>query len=136
MGYICTNIGKIKISQAMFVKELNHLIDITEEKNIAKNLQHWLNCQEQAVLIDFYAHWCTPCLGMMPSIEKLAISNKDTLIIVKINIDTYVGLAQAFKIMGVPTFILFHRGKIKYKQAGIFTYQQLNEIVQKQILLN
>ena len=39
------------------------------------------------VLVDFWAEWCGPCKAIGPALEEIAGEKKDSLSIVKLNID-------------------------------------------------
>ena len=61
------------------------------------------------VLVDFWAPWCGYCRRIGPSLDKLADSREDVLI-VKINIDEEPQLASDERIEVIPTLVLFKEG--------------------------
>jgi len=67
--------------------------------------------KEEVVLIDFYADWCMPCLMMAPVIEDIARKFKGKIKFGKVNIEDNQELAQKFRIVSLPTFMLFKDGK-------------------------
>jgi thioredoxin 1 len=67
--------------------------------------------KEKVVLIDFYADWCMPCLMMAPVMEDVARKFKGKIKFGKVNIEDNQELAQKFRIVSLPTFILFKDGK-------------------------
>jgi thioredoxin 1 len=78
------------------------------------------------VLVDFHATWCGPCQLLKPVLENTAVSWKDRLRIIKIDVDKNESAANAYKVQGVPTLILFHNGKILWRQSGFMNETQLN----------
>ncbi|MEK6875475.1 MAG: thioredoxin [Nanoarchaeota archaeon] len=68
------------------------------------------------VVIDFFAEWCMPCLMMEPIIEDLAETFTGKVKFGKVNVGDNQTLAQKFKIISIPNFIIFKNGK----QAGQF----------------
>ena len=69
------------------------------------------------VLVDFFATWCGPCKMLSPVLEDLA-SDRDSIDIVKVDIDESMSLARQYGIMSVPTLVLMKDGKILAKTSG------------------
>jgi len=69
------------------------------------------------VLIDFFAEWCMPCLMMAPVIEELAEKVKNVKF-AKVNVDDNSELAGKFKVMSIPTLIVFKNGKEVERMIG------------------
>lgn len=86
---------------------------------------------ELPVLVDFHATWCGPCQLLKPVLENTAISWKDRLRIIKIDVDKNESAASAYKVQGVPTLILFQQGKILWRQSGFMNENQLNTKLQQ-----
>lgn len=89
--------------------------------------------QDQLVLVDFYADWCGPCKMMSPILQETKSIVKDNVKIIKINVDQYQDLASEFMVRGVPTFILFKKGKMLWRQSGMLSKSQLIEIINQHL---
>ena len=81
------------------------------------------------VLVDFYADWCQPCKTMTPILQEVAGKMGDSVRILKVDVDRNQAAAQKFQVQGVPTLILFHKGAIKWRQAGVVPAFQLEQVL-------
>ena len=88
---------------------------------------------EKPVLVDFHAEWCGPCKMMAPELKRFAESNKEKVRVLKVDIDKNRETAQHFNIQGVPTLILFKKGKVLWRQSGAMNAQQLSGIVNSKL---
>ncbi|MGI6006101.1 MAG: thioredoxin [Ruminococcus sp.] len=84
----------------------------------------------QPVLVDFYASWCGPCKMLSPVIDELA-SEADGYSVGKINVDEEPALAAEFKIMSVPTLMVFSNGKVSSVSSGYRPKEQILEMIKK-----
>ena len=73
---------------------------------------------DQPVLVDFWAAWCGPCQMLLPTIEELAEEVTDAKIC-KINVDEQPELAAQFKVMTIPTLMVFKDGKAVNTSVGV-----------------
>lgn len=85
--------------------------------------------REVPVLVDFYAEWCAPCKSMAPVLKQLKSELKDSISIIKINVDTNKTLALKYQVQGVPTFMVFKHGKQVWRQSGMQSLSQLKQAI-------
>jgi thioredoxin 1 len=71
------------------------------------------------VLIDFWAPWCAPCKMIAPVIEEIASEYKGKLRIGKLNVDENPVTTTNFKVLNIPTLILFNKGEEIERIVGV-----------------
>ena len=73
----------------------------------------------KAVLIDFWATWCGPCMKLTPELEALAAEH-DELIVGKINIEDQanVDLAVSLGVNTIPALFFYRNGQLEKQLVG------------------
>ena len=85
---------------------------------------------EKPVLVDFYADWCGPCKAMAPILSEVVSKVGDKAKIIKIDVDKNQALAQKMQVRGVPTFVLFRKGKVVWRESGMQSVRTLTELLE------
>ena len=80
---------------------------------------------DKPVLIDFFATWCGPCKAYSPILQQLKQELGDDLRLVKIDVDRNQELSQKLGVQAMPTTMIFHKGDLKFRAAGVQTPQTL-----------
>ena len=70
------------------------------------------------VLLDFYADWCGPCKMMAPLVSEMAQKYEGRCKVGKCNVDENPKTAEKFRIMSIPTFLLFKEGAAVQTAVG------------------
>ena len=88
-----------------------------------------------AVIVDFYASWCGPCMNLLPIMEKLAEEYEGDLTIYKVNVDKEPALAKAFRVKGLPVvyYIPASGSRIK-RQDGLPSEESLRTTIEQELL--
>ena len=73
---------------------------------------------DKTVLVDFWAEWCGPCKMVAPVLDEIAGENKDTLTVAKVDIDRNPDAMRKYKIMAVPTLMVFQQGEVVKEIRG------------------
>ena len=88
---------------------------------------------EKPVLIDFSAEWCGPCKMMKPILDDLHKEMGESVRIIKIDVDKNPKMSAAYQISGVPTLMLFHKGKVLWRQSGVIPMKQLANTIRSYV---
>lgn len=73
---------------------------------------------EKVVLVDFWKPGCGPCETISPIIEEINQELKEVKV-GKLNVMENPEIAKKYKIMAVPTLIIFKNGKAKERATGL-----------------
>ncbi|MCR5398542.1 MAG: thioredoxin [Lachnospiraceae bacterium] len=76
------------------------------------------------VLVDFWAEWCGPCKILSPRVDEAA-EEMDDVTVAKVNVDDEETLAARYKVMQIPTLLLFKNGEVANKSIGAITKDQI-----------
>ncbi|VAW17795.1 hypothetical protein MNBD_BACTEROID01-2334 [hydrothermal vent metagenome] len=87
---------------------------------------------EKIVLVNFYADWCVPCKLMDPVLEKVKNDLKNSIKIIKVNVDRNPFIAATYKIRSIPTLVAFINGSIYWKGVGLKTAREIKSALKKQ----
>ncbi len=66
---------------------------------------------DKPVIVDFWATWCGPCRMVAPILEEISAAHGDKITIVKLDVDANPKIAQDYKILSIPTMLVFEKGK-------------------------
>lgn len=80
------------------------------------------------VLVDFWASWCGPCKMLAPIIDEIAQQVSDVKIC-KVNTDEEAQLAFRYKVMSIPTLILFKNGQPAATSIGLKSKSEVLDFI-------
>lgn len=80
------------------------------------------------VLVDFYADWCGPCKMLAPVIEELSRDNSQVQFY-KVNVDEANELAVKYRVMSIPTLIVFQNGEPVKTSVGLVSKSEIEELL-------
>ncbi len=88
---------------------------------------------EIPVLIDFYTDWNEQSIAMHEIIRDVAAALGDKAKVIKIDVDKNQELADALRIKGVPTLMIYKAGEMIWRQSGELDANSIITLVQQQI---
>ena len=81
------------------------------------------------VIVDFWATWCGPCKMFSPIVDEFAEENEGKVLVGKVNIDDQPDLASQYRVMSIPTAILFKNGEAVQSLVGVQPKAKLEELI-------
>ena len=92
----------------------------------SQNFEEEVLKSEKPILLDFWATWCGPCMRQGPIVEALAEEGYN---VGKIDVDQEMGLAQKFKVMSIPTPLIFKGGQEVHRLVGLTSKEDLKKLL-------
>ena len=100
--------------------EIIHVTEATFKQEVLES--------DKPVLVDFWATWCGPCQTMGPVVDELAQEFTDVKV-GKVNVDEQMALAREYKVMSIPTFLVFKDGKVAERTLGVQEKSELEQLI-------
>lgn len=79
------------------------------------------------VLVDFHTVWCAPCRKMAPVVDEIEKEFANKAVVKRIDMDKSKEVGKEYEITGVPVFIIFMNGEVKWKHNGLISKDELVE---------
>ena len=86
--------------------------------------------KEGVVVVDFFADWCGPCKMLSPIMESLS-EEMNNVNFIKVNVDECGDIDREYRIMNIPTIIMFKDGVKKETIVGFNPKEVLSEKIKQ-----
>ncbi len=100
---------------------------------ISTDAEFTANIASGVTLVDFWAEWCGPCQIMLPRLEDLATKVGEKALIMKHDVDAHPTIPTQFRIMSIPTIIVFKDGAPVEKFVGVQDAATLEAAITKHL---
>ena len=77
------------------------------------------------IVVDCWASWCGPCRMMTPIIDDLAKEMQGKVVFGKVNVDENPITSVKYKIMSIPTLLIFKNGSLVDRVIGVYPKDEL-----------
>ena len=91
-----------------------------------ENFEETVLQSEEAILVDFWASWCGPCMMLAPHLEELSKTHK----VGKVNVDEQMELAVRFGVVSIPTLLVFKGGHLVNQSLGYQSLESLQKLME------
>lgn len=97
--------------------------------NITKdNFDEEILQSDKTVLVDFWAGWCGPCKMLGPIVDQIAEEHPE-IKVGKVNIDEQMDLAQQYKVVNIPTLLVFKNGEVANQSIGVISKTEILDLL-------
>ncbi|MFR3385681.1 MAG: thioredoxin [Lachnospiraceae bacterium] len=93
-----------------------------------KNFEQEVLQAKEPVLVDFWASWCESCQMVGPVVEEVAGEVTDAKIC-KVDVDDQPELARQFRVMSIPTLMVFKDGQAVKREVGAKSKAELLDML-------
>jgi len=98
---------------------------VLNAQNFNETIKEWVT------LVDFWAEWCGPCQMMLPILDSFSSVMEGKMKVGKVNVDEAPEIAGQFRVMSIPTLIVFKDGVPVETMVWVQQQAKLEEVCSK-----
>jgi len=81
----------------------------------------------QPSIVEVFTDSCPNCTRLEPIYQQTAADNLDNFSFFKLNANQDLAIAKRYKVLGVPTLLLFIHGKLVDKKVGVISQSKIEK---------
>lgn len=97
-----------------------------------QNFEGLLN-SDKPVIVDFWAPWCSPCVGFSPVFEQVAEEKNQQAHFVKVNTEAQQTLSMKYGIRSIPAILVFKEGRVIDQITGALPKSKFEQWLDPQL---
>jgi len=121
--------GKTGVALMWLIRKENGMAEYLT----ADNFQEKVTEAGGTVLVDFFATWCGPCKMIAPAVEQLSQEYQGKAAVYKLDVDEAQEIAMQFRVMSIPTLIVFKDGVERDRIVGMVSKAELAELLERNL---
>lgn len=86
------------------------------------------------VLVNFWAEWCGPCRMTTPALDEISGAMRGRIRMVKVDVDKSMPTAAKYRVMSIPTLLIFNGGAVISSQIGAAPKEKLQQWIDDNLL--
>ncbi|MCK4455395.1 MAG: thioredoxin [Thermoplasmata archaeon] len=106
----------------------SHIITLSD-----KNLSDFIGKYPLSV-VDFWAPWCAPCKVILPRLRVLSRKYAGSVAFGRLNIEKNEGIAEQYRIKGIPNLVFFSYGRRVLSVSGVKTIGDIARKIDKMLV--
>ncbi|MBE5930703.1 MAG: thioredoxin [Lachnospiraceae bacterium] len=99
----------------------------------SENFKEKVTDVKGTVLVDFFATWCGPCKMIAPAVEQLAEEYAGKAGVYKLDVDEAQDIGMEYKVMSIPTLIIFKDGVEAERIRGAVSKAELADAIERNL---
>lgn len=86
-------------------------------------------------MVMFGAERCSVCKELLPTVQELAADYAGKMNVFWVDVDQYKALFKRFRLRGIPNLMVFNKGEIKERMAGLLSKGEITEVINRALTI-
>jgi thioredoxin 1 len=94
---------------------------------------NYLKESNRPLLVDFWAPWCGPCRAIAPTVDQVGHDYEGRARVANVNVADNPDLSSRYKVLAIPTVILFKDGEERERLVRSQTRNSLESLLDRHL---